>query len=73
MKLGGFYETLNGNIGQTMAAASLNHALKDDFHFEEPIILCQLFFDNGKSEWWLNNQLEEVESPQVNLFKDGVE
>lgn len=71
IKMGVYYKTLNGDVGRCMVATSLNHSLKDEFAFDEQLTLCQIFFDNGKHEFWLSNQLSEVESPKINLFLGG--
>lgn len=68
ISVGGYYRTPDGNIGRLMAAASLNHEFKGVFAFDEQLTLCQLFFDNDKREFWLSNQIEEVENPSIALF-----
>lgn len=73
INVGGFYKTLNGDVGQVVAAASIDYALKDDFYFENHLSLCQVRFDNGKNEWWLSNQLEEVLSPEISLLEGDAE
>lgn len=68
--MGAYYKTLKGDVGRCMVATSLNYSLKDDFAFDEQVTLCQLFFDNGKNEFWLSTQIEEVSSPHINLFEE---
>lgn len=54
------YKTLKGDAGVCVGIAVLNHFLEDAFDFEETVLLVQLEFGDGRLEWWLDSQLEEV-------------
>lgn len=64
MKTNTYYKTLNDTVGKTTDVAYLNAYLGNTFLSDQDLTLCKLEFTNGKEEWWLSNQLVEVEPPQ---------
>ncbi|MBX8939227.1 hypothetical protein [Enterococcus gilvus] len=61
MTLGNKYKTIAGNVVSVTAASVVNYFIKEIFEpGSQTVILCACETEDGKTEYWLSNQLKEV-------------
>lgn len=71
MRIPCYVKTLNGDVGVAQEGTALTYELKDNeiLNGDNSIVLVSVKLENGQTELWLNNQLEETDDPNaITLF-----